>query len=157
MPSFLDATRDRSVSTVIEYNGISNQLIPHRVGGYVRSDWNRNNRLPGMSITVSVGQPTYAAFDQWRVAKNPQASIRYSRTEAPQIVIGSWPPQTYSQWRCLMTAKYDIFNETPQNDFVWVEAADDIVAAKKTLINLTSSARTEYRLWDSTEQKFVNL
>jgi hypothetical protein len=55
-----------------------------------------------------------------------------------------------------MTAKYDIFKKTPQNDFVWVEAVEDIVAAKKRLISLTSATRTEYRLWDSIEQKFVD-
>ena len=56
-----------------------------------------------------------------------------------------------------MTAQYDIFKKTPQNDFVWVEAAEDIVAAKKRLISLTSATRTEYRLWDSAEeQKFIN-
>jgi hypothetical protein len=54
-----------------------------------------------------------------------------------------------------MTAKYDIFKKT-ENEFVWVEAAEDIVAAKKRLISLSSIAPTEYRLWDSTEQKFVD-
>jgi hypothetical protein len=56
-----------------------------------------------------------------------------------------------------MTAKYDIFKKTPQNDFVWVEAVEDIVAAKKRLISLASVAPTEYRLRDSVEQKFINL
>jgi hypothetical protein len=55
-----------------------------------------------------------------------------------------------------VTAKYDIFKKTPQNDFVWVEAVEDIVAAKKRLISLTSASQTEYRLWDSAEQKFIN-
>jgi hypothetical protein len=55
-----------------------------------------------------------------------------------------------------MTAKYDIFKKTPENDFVWVEAVEDIVAAKKRLIGLASIAPTEYRLWDSVEQKFVD-
>jgi hypothetical protein len=55
-----------------------------------------------------------------------------------------------------MTAKYDIFKKTPENDFVWVEAVEDIVAAKKRLISLVSIAPTEYRLWNSTEQRFVD-
>jgi hypothetical protein len=55
-----------------------------------------------------------------------------------------------------VAAKYDIFKKTTQNDFVWVEAVADIVAAKKRLISLTSAGPTEYRLWDSTEQRFVD-
>jgi hypothetical protein len=55
-----------------------------------------------------------------------------------------------------VTAKYDIFKKTPENEFVWVETAEDIVAAKKRLICLASVTPTEYRLWDSTEQKFVD-
>jgi hypothetical protein len=55
-----------------------------------------------------------------------------------------------------VTAKYDIFKKAPENDFVWVEAVEDIVAAKKRLISLASVTPTEYRLWDSTEQKFIN-
>jgi hypothetical protein len=55
-----------------------------------------------------------------------------------------------------MTAKYDIFKKTQQNGFVWVEAVEDIVAAKKRLISLASVTPTEYRLWDSTEQRFVD-
>jgi hypothetical protein len=55
-----------------------------------------------------------------------------------------------------MTAKYDIFKKTLQNDFAWVEAVEDIVAAKKRLISLASIAPTEYRLWDSTQQKFID-
>jgi hypothetical protein len=61
-----------------------------------------------------------------------------------------------SQWRCLMIAKYDIFKKTSQNNFVWVEAVEDIVAAKKRLVSLASTAPNEYRLWDSAEQKFVD-
>jgi hypothetical protein len=55
-----------------------------------------------------------------------------------------------------MTAKYDIFKKTAENDFVWIEAVADIVAAKKRLISLAASTPTEYRLWDSTEQRFVD-
>jgi hypothetical protein len=55
-----------------------------------------------------------------------------------------------------MTARYDIFKKTPENNFEWVEAAQDIVTAKKRLISLASVAPDEYRLWDSKEQKFIN-
>jgi hypothetical protein len=54
-----------------------------------------------------------------------------------------------------MTAKYDIFKKTPENEFVWVEAVEDIVAAKKRLISLASSTPSKYLLWDSTEQRFI--
>ena len=56
-----------------------------------------------------------------------------------------------------MVAKYDIFRKT--NDSVaWVEAVEDvedIVAVKKRLISLGSA--DEYRVWDSTEQRFVDV
>ena len=55
-----------------------------------------------------------------------------------------------------MTSKYDIFKKTPENEFVWVEAVEDIAADKKRLISLASITPTEYRLWDSAEQKFVD-
>jgi hypothetical protein len=55
-----------------------------------------------------------------------------------------------------VTAKYDIFKKTPENDFVWVEAVEDIVAAKKRLISLASVTPTEYRLWDSEGQRFID-
>src|SRR4029077_12496376 len=53
-----------------------------------------------------------------------------------------------------MVAKYDIFRKT--NDSVaWVKAVEDIVAVKKRLISLGSA--DEYRVWDSTEQRFVDV
>jgi hypothetical protein len=37
-----------------------------------------------------------------------------------------------------MTAKYHIFKKTPENEFIWVEAVEDIVAAKKRTSGATS-------------------
>ena len=53
-----------------------------------------------------------------------------------------------------MVAKYDIFRKT-NDSVVWVEAVEDIVAVKKRLISLGSA--DEYRVWDSTEQRFVDV
>ena len=54
-----------------------------------------------------------------------------------------------------MTAQYDIFKKTSNGDFLWVEAVEDITRARKRLIHLVSNEQTEYRLWDSTRQMFV--
>ena len=51
--------------------------------------------------------------------------------------------------------KYDIFKKT-DNSVVWVEAAEDIVTAKKRLISLRSTTPDEYKLWDSSRQEFIN-
>jgi len=40
--------------------------------------------------------------------------------------------------------------------FVWIEAAEDVVAAKKRLFSLVSTAPAEYRLWDCGQERFVN-
>jgi hypothetical protein len=55
-----------------------------------------------------------------------------------------------------MIAKYDIFKKTEENQVVWVEAVEDIVAAKKRLISLTSTVPSKYLLWDSTAQRFID-
>jgi hypothetical protein len=54
-----------------------------------------------------------------------------------------------------MNPQYDIFRKT-DDSVVWVEAAEDIVAAKKRLISLSSTTPGEYKLWDSSRQEFVN-
>jgi hypothetical protein len=54
-----------------------------------------------------------------------------------------------------LNPKYDIFKKT-DNSVVWVEAAEDIVAAKKRLISLGSTTPGEYKLWDSSRQEFIN-
>ena len=51
-----------------------------------------------------------------------------------------------------MVPKYDIFKKT-NNSVVWVEAVEDIVTAKKRLMSLGSD---DYRVWDSTRQKFID-
>jgi hypothetical protein len=53
-----------------------------------------------------------------------------------------------------LVAKYDIFRKT-NDSVVWVEAVEDIVAVKNRLISLGSA--DEYRVWDSTEQRFVDV
>ena len=45
-----------------------------------------------------------------------------------------------------MVAKYDIFKKI-EDSFVWVEAVEDIVAAKKRLISLASEGTDGYRIW----------
>ena len=54
-----------------------------------------------------------------------------------------------------MNPKYDIFKKT-DNSVVWVEAVEDIVAAKKRLISLGSTTPGEYKLWDSSRQEFID-
>jgi len=38
-----------------------------------------------------------------------------------------------------VTAQYDIFKKTPNRDFIWVEAVEDIGHARKRLIHLTTN------------------
>jgi hypothetical protein len=54
-----------------------------------------------------------------------------------------------------MIPKYDIFKKT-DTSVVWIEAAEDIVTAKKRLISLASDG-TDYRIWDSTRQQFIDV
>jgi hypothetical protein len=39
---------------------------------------------------------------------------------------------------------------------MWVEAVEDIVAVKKRLMSLASTGTDDYRVWDSTRQKFID-
>ncbi|HTR25090.1 MAG TPA: hypothetical protein VMI10_14000 [Terriglobales bacterium] len=56
-----------------------------------------------------------------------------------------------------MTPAYDIFKKTSgANLFVWIEAAEDIVTAKKRLFTLVSVAPAEYKLWDAAQERFVD-
>lgn len=55
-----------------------------------------------------------------------------------------------------MVAKYDIVKKT-NNSVVWVEAVEDIVTAKKRLISLGSDGTNGNLIWDSTEQRFIDL
>ena len=55
-----------------------------------------------------------------------------------------------------MAAKYDIFKKTGDS-VSWVEAAEDIVAAKRLLKSLGSDGTDDYRVWDSTQQQFIDV
>ena len=55
-----------------------------------------------------------------------------------------------------MIARYDIFKKQ-DNSGVWVETAQDIVAAKKLLKSLASDGTDEYRIWDSTREQFIDV
>ena len=56
-----------------------------------------------------------------------------------------------------MTPAFDIFKKTSgSNIFVWIEAAEDVVAAKKRLFSFVSTAPAEHRLWDCGQERFVN-
>jgi hypothetical protein len=54
-----------------------------------------------------------------------------------------------------MVVKYDIFKKINES-IVWVEAVEDIVAVKKRLMSLASTGTDDYRVWDSTRQKFID-
>lgn len=75
-------------------------------------------------------------------------------TELRQVAKVSAVLRRFSPLGGVMVAKYDIFRQT-NDSVVWVEAVEDIVAAKKRLISLGSA--DEYRVWDSTEQRFVDV
>lgn len=55
-----------------------------------------------------------------------------------------------------MVPKCDIFRKT-SDSVVWVEAVEDIVAAKKRLISLASDGKNDYRVWDSTREQFIDV
>ena len=54
-----------------------------------------------------------------------------------------------------MVAKYDIFKKINES-ILWVEAVEDIVTLKKRLMGLASAGTDDYRVWDSTQQKFID-
>jgi hypothetical protein len=49
-----------------------------------------------------------------------------------------------------------IFRKT-NDSVVWVEAVEDIVAAKKRLTSLASDGKNDYRVWDSTREQFIDV
>jgi len=55
-----------------------------------------------------------------------------------------------------MTSKYVIFKLRSDGSFVWIEAAQDIAAAKQRLEILSVKEPGDYHLWDSSLHKFVN-
>jgi hypothetical protein len=54
-----------------------------------------------------------------------------------------------------MVAKYDIFKKINES-ILWVQAVEDIVTLKKRLMGLASTGTDDYRVWDSTQQKFID-
>jgi hypothetical protein len=55
-----------------------------------------------------------------------------------------------------MNTKYAIFREHSNGSFLWVEAVEDVAAAKQRLEILAANQPGIYRLWDSVARKFVN-
>jgi hypothetical protein len=66
-------------------------------------------------------------------------------------------PRNFICLKVSMNSQYDIFKKNPDNSFVWVEAVEDIVAAKKRLSHLDSTLHGEYRLWDASREEFIDL
>jgi hypothetical protein len=55
-----------------------------------------------------------------------------------------------------MTVSFDIFKSDGDKSVIWIEAVEDIVAAKKRMLTLASSDPGEYKLWDSSKEQFIN-
>jgi len=55
-----------------------------------------------------------------------------------------------------VTAKYVIFKLRSDGSFMWIEAVEDILAAKQRLEMLAAKEPGDYHLWDSSFHKFVN-
>ena len=55
-----------------------------------------------------------------------------------------------------MPQQYDIFRKRFDDSFVWVETVDDLQQASRRLNGLFSSEPADYRIWDSSVQKFIN-
>jgi hypothetical protein len=55
-----------------------------------------------------------------------------------------------------VTAKYVIFELRSDGSFLWIEAAQDIAAAKQRLEILSVKEPGDYHLWDSSFHKFIN-
>ena len=56
-----------------------------------------------------------------------------------------------------MTLRYDIFLKEGENGLMWMDAVEDICAARKRLVSLASAKPGEYRVWDPSRQQFVDL
>jgi hypothetical protein len=56
-----------------------------------------------------------------------------------------------------MTSRYDIFEMIAGNDLMWIDAVEDLSAAKKRLISLASTKPGDYRVWDPSRQQFVDI
>jgi hypothetical protein len=56
-----------------------------------------------------------------------------------------------------MNSKYEIFKQRSDGSFVRIEAVKDIDQAQRDLKNLVSTAPGDYRLWDSSGHRFIDL
>jgi len=56
-----------------------------------------------------------------------------------------------------MVTRYDIFRMTAEDNFMWIEAVEDLPAAKKRLLSLASTKPGDYRVWDPSRQQFVDI
>lgn len=56
-----------------------------------------------------------------------------------------------------MTSRYDIFLKEGEDDLMWMDAVEDICAARKRLVSLASTKPGEYRVWDPSRQQFVDM
>jgi len=55
-----------------------------------------------------------------------------------------------------MIARYVIFKLRSDGSFLWIEAVEDVLAAKQRLEMLTAKQSGDYHLWDSSFHKFIN-
>ena len=56
-----------------------------------------------------------------------------------------------------MTSSYDIFQMISGDNLMWIEAVEDLSAAKKRLVSLASTKPGDYRVWDPSRQQFVDI
>jgi hypothetical protein len=55
-----------------------------------------------------------------------------------------------------MTPDYVIFKLRSDGSYEWIEAVEDMLAAKQRLEILSVKEPGDYHLWDSSSHKFVN-
>ena len=60
-------------------------------------------------------------------------------------------------WEVFMTSSYDIFQMISGDNLMWIEAVEDLSAAKKRLVSLASTKPGDYRVWDPSRQQFVDI
>ena len=56
-----------------------------------------------------------------------------------------------------MNSNYEIFKQRSDGSFVRIETVKNIDQAKADLNNLVSAVPGDYRLWDSSSHKFIDL
>lgn len=55
-----------------------------------------------------------------------------------------------------MTSNYSIFKLRSDGSFEWIEAVEDMLAARQRLEILSVKEPGDYHIWDSSTHKFVN-